>query len=421
MPPLRIDRTAQRRFVLGQQGLWPGRRWRGKTGLAQALHAGCVIQIDPLQIVAHSHDLALQGRVLDYTPSLLDDLLYTQRAAFDCGGTVFVHPMSELPYWRVIMQRNSRRGRWAAFADLHRPVIDAVRAEIAARGPLSGRDFTQSASSGEDSPVIKGNYRGTKVNSLALYYLWFTGELLTAGRRGSQRVYDLRQRVAPPAFQGLATPEEADDFFALRIFQTYALPTARDFRQFFSGTIQRPVPADEAPARLAALLAAGTIVPVTVAGEPAAQLRYVLAEDLPTLEQILAGQIPTAWQPLETSTQDEMTVLAPLEIVSARGRAKLLFDFEYLWEVYKPAALRRWGYYTLPLLWGDRMVARFDSRLDHASRTLFILGYWQEDGIHTDEPFRAALRAGFRRFLTFLGADRLTGAPPFLSPSAGEE
>jgi uncharacterized protein YcaQ len=419
MPPLRIDRTTLRRFVLGQQGLWPGRRWRGKAGLDQALRAGCVIQIDPLRIVARSHDLVLQGRILDYTPAMLDHLLYTERAAFDYGGAVFVHPMPELPYWRVIMRRNSRQGRWAAFADQHRPVIDAVRAEITARGPLAGRDF-------KGNPVGPGNYRGTKDTGLALYYLWFSGELMTASRRGFERLYDLRERVAPPAYQGSATDAEADDFFALEIFHRYTLPTAREFRLFLPGAIQRRLAEGEAAARLADLLAAGTIVPLAVEGEPATQVHYALAEDLPLLEQLQAGQVPAAWQPLESSTLAEMTVLAPLEIASARGRAKYLFDFEYVWEVYKSAALRRWGYYTLPLLYGDRLVARFDSRLDRASRTLDILGYWQEDGtpalgspIVPDELFRAAMRAGFRRFLTFLDADCLQGGPPWLAD--GEE
>jgi uncharacterized protein YcaQ len=149
------------------------------------------------------------------------------------------------------------------------------------------------------------------------------------------------------------------------------------------------------------------------------RMRYTLAEC--PREQIQDEQVPAAWQPLETSTQDEMTVLAPLEIVSARGRAKQLFDFDYVWEVYKPAAQRRWGYYTLPLLWGDRLVARFDSRLDRAARTITILGYWQEDGIPQDEPFGNALRAGFRRFLFFLEADRLQGGPPFLSQAKEED
>ena len=72
--------------------------------------------------------------------------------------------------------------------------------------------------------------------------------------------------------------------------------------------------------------------------------------------------------------------LAPLDPVSARGRAKPLFDFEYVWEVYKPVDQRRWGYYTLPVLWGDRLVARFDSKLDRSTDTLVINGLWLEDG-----------------------------------------
>lgn len=412
MAPLHISRRTLRRFVLGQQGLWPGRRWRGKTGLDQALRAGCVVQIDPLRIVARSHDLVLQGRILDYTPSLLDDLMYTDRAAFDYGGALFVRPMSELPYWRVVMQRSSQRPRWSAFAAQHLPVIDAVRAEIAARGPLSGRDF-------KGRPVGPGNYRGTKDTGLALYYLWLTGELMTAGRRGFERLYDLRERVAPPVFDFSASPEEADGYFARKAFHEFGLMSARSFRLWLWGTIERRVEEDEAAARLADLLAGGEIAPVAVEGEPDTRMRYTLAEHLPLLEQIQDGQLPAAWQPLETSTLDEMTVLAPLEIVSARGRAKQLFNFDYVWEVYKPAAQRRWGYYTLPLLWGDRLVARFDSSLDRAARTLTILGFWQEDGISQDEPFRSALLAGFRRFLSFLDADRLQGGPSFLS-LAGE-
>jgi uncharacterized protein len=102
-----------------------------------------------------------------------------------------------------------------------------------------------------------------------------------------------------------------------------------------------------------------------------------------------------------------MTVLAPLEIASARGRAKALFDFDYVWEVYKPVELRRWGYYTLPLLWGDRLVARFDSRLDRANHCLKILGFWVEPDVPVDAAFRCALQAGLKRFVTFLGAERV--------------
>jgi uncharacterized protein YcaQ len=74
--------------------------------------------------------------------------------------------------------------------------------------------------------------------------------------------------------------------------------------------------------------------------------------------------VPPAWAQVETSTTQEAVFLAPLDPVSARGRAKVLFGFDYIWEVYKPAPQRKYGYYTLPVLWGDRLVARFDSKLD---------------------------------------------------------
>ena len=94
--------------------------------------------------------------------------------------------------------------------------------------------------------------------------------------------------------------------------------------------------------------------------------------------------------------------------MSARGRAKPLFDFDYVWEVYKPAHQRRWGYYTLPVLWGDRLVARFDSKLDRSIDTLVINGLWLEDEtLGRDEAFGQAMGLGMVRFARFLDAKRV--------------
>jgi len=121
-----------------------------------------------------------------------------------------------------------------------------------------------------------------------------------------------------------------------------------------------------------------------------------------------AGRVPQVWTPLETNTTEEVVFLAPLDPVSARGRAKVLFGFDYVWEVYKPEHKRRFGYYTLPILWGDRLVARFDSKLDRTTNTFVILGLWLDDeALGKDEAFAEALAGGFARFVTFLGASKL--------------
>jgi uncharacterized protein len=177
-----------------------------------------------------------------------------------------------------------------------------------------------------------------------------------------------------------------------------------------SDSFQRGEP-DRAAQRLReAMLADGDIIDVKVEGWKA--MHYALGSDAATLSDLSAGRVPKAWTPLAANTLEEVVFLAPLDPVSARGRAKVLFGFDYVWEVYKPEHQRKFGYYTLPVLWGDRLVARFDSKLDRAQRapanTFVILGFWLEDeALSTDEAFAEALACGFARFATFLGASKV--------------
>jgi uncharacterized protein YcaQ len=135
----------------------------------------------------------------------------------------------------------------------------------------------------------------------------------------------------------------------------------------------------------------------------------VLGEDVSTLEMLEKGKIPKGWNPRETTTLEEVTFLAPLDIVSARGRAKKLFDFEYIWEVYTPAPKRRWGYYVLPILHGDDLVARLDPKLDRNTMTLEIKGFWHEDDAPVkDIEFANALAKGLIRLAKFLDAKKIT-------------
>jgi uncharacterized protein YcaQ len=134
----------------------------------------------------------------------------------------------------------------------------------------------------------------------------------------------------------------------------------------------------------------------------------ILGEDLPLLESLENGKIPRSWKPKETTTLDEVTFLSSLDIVSARGRAKQLFDFDYVWEVYVPAHKRRWGYYVLPILYGDDLVARLDPKLDRTTMTLDIKGFWHEDDAPVkDVDFANALAKGLIRFAKFVEAQRV--------------
>ena len=404
MVSLHISKKTQRQFILGKQGLYPGRRWQGKRGVCEALRAGCVAQIDPLTVVAHNQDIVLYGRVLEYQPADLQVLLYTDRLFFDYGGAVMIHPMEELPYWRVVMARKREEPRRVQFASEHGELIEMVHKTIRDRGPLSPRDFTipDQAYAG----LTKGTFRSGKVVNQALYYLWMAGELMTYKRQGLEYVYDLRERICPANLNWVASAEETDNFFALKTLQRGGMLSALEWKQWFAGTIQRSVPAGEARSHLQTLLKEGKIVQVKVQEEPGTEL-FLLAEDLPLLEQLHSGTLPAAWQPFTIGAGDEMIFLAPLDIVSTSGRALPLFHFDYIWEVYKPQEKRRWGYYTLPILYQETLVARTDLKLERDTHTLVVKGFWLEDHIQVTIPFITALARAFKRFMRFVAAEQV--------------
>jgi len=397
---LTIDLTTARRFILGKQGLWPGRRRRGVQGTAQAMREMEYLQLDPLQIIARSHDIQLHSRVCDYAPGQWEEVTYGQRRFFDWGGWLATRPMDELPYWRVVMrQERDSEGRVRQMGEDHAEAVAEMRTILRQRGTVSNRDFTMASRTRTQS------YRGRKDSALALYYLWRTGEVMTHHRENFERVYSLAEAVAPAYLLTEAGDAETDRFLIKKDLAFAGLSRLNRV----SDSYHRGVPFDRINQIIAGLLADGEIVEVQVEGWK--QLHYALGEDAPVLEELGAGRVPATWGPVETTTTEEAVFLAPLDPVSARGRAKVLFGFDYVWEVYKPADKRQYGYYTLPVLWGDRLVARFDAKLDRPSNTLVILGFWLEDeALGTDAAFAAALGRGMARFVKFLGASTLTAA-----------
>lgn len=397
---LNIDLETIRRFILGKQGLWPGRRRRGLKGTAQAMTDMEYLQLDPLQIIARSQDISLYSRVIGYKPELWQDAAYKQRKFFDWGGWLAARPMDELPYWRVIMHRERDGGygdsRLRQMAKEHAQAIIEVRAILKDRGTVGNRDFEAADRKKTQS------YRGRKDSALALYYLWRIGEVMTHHRERFERIYALTENVAPKELIYEKTQEEADRFLVKKEISFGGVTRI----QRTGDSYGRGEPDRAAKKILATLLADGEIIEVKVDGWK--NVQYALAEDEKTLSDLSAGRIPKAWKPLDTTTTEEAVFLAPLDHVSARGRAKELFGFDYVWEVYKPEHQRKFGYYVLPVLWGGRLVARFDSKLDRTTNTFIILGFWLEDKtLAKNEAFAEALSRGFARFVNFLGAEKM--------------
>jgi uncharacterized protein YcaQ len=394
-----ISQQTARRFVLGKQGLWPGRRWKGKKGTAQAIRACEAVQLDPLNIFARSQDIVLHSRVLDYKPEYLYDVAYRERQFFDYGGWLAMYPMPDLPYFRYHMQKRVRDGYVKRYVIEHQNVLESVRAELRSRGPLGNRSFN-------GKRLELQSYRGRKETSVALFDMWLSGELMIHHREGFERVYDFRENIAPKEFDFVANEQDAEEFFARKAVSFHGLLREAGLRISLDYDMRRKYSREEANRLISGWIDTGMFARVQIPGMRETFL--VLGEDVPMLDLLEKGKVPKGWKPRETTTREEVTFLSPLDIVSARGRAKKLFDFEYIWEVYTPAAKRRWGYYVLPILYGDDLVARLDPKLDRKTMTLEILGFWhEEDAPVKDAEFADALAEGLVRFAKFVGATRL--------------
>src|SRR4051812_4135932 len=248
---LTIDIDTARRFILGKQGLWPGRRWRGIAGTAQAMREMEYLQLDPLQIIARSHDITLYSRVLDYTPGMWEDLAYQQRKFFDWGGWLAARPMDELPHWRVVMRRQRENAsRIVSIAPDHADAIVEMRAILRERGAVSNRDFAMASRTRTQS------YRGRKDSALALYYLWITGEVMTHHRERFERVYALTETVAPAHLIRESDEPEADRFLIKKDISFSGLARLSRTSDAFHG---RGEPDRAAKKMLEAMLADGEI------------------------------------------------------------------------------------------------------------------------------------------------------------------
>jgi uncharacterized protein YcaQ len=237
---------------------------------------------------------------------------------------------------------------------------------------------------------------------VALYYLWLTGETMIHHRHRFERVYASVSGLVPSAERPAVTRAGTEAFFARKIAACAGAISEGGWRENFNDALQIRLSRDQARRKLDRWVRTGLLSRIEVDG--AKESLFVLTSDIPLLRELEAGEAPAEWRPLETTTDDEAVFLAPLDIVSARGRAKRLFDFDYVWEVYKPASGRRWGYYTLPILMGDRLVGRLDPWMVRETATLEIRGFWLEPGVAPDESLAGALGGGMIRFADFLGA-----------------
>ncbi|WP_395088779.1 DNA glycosylase AlkZ-like family protein [Armatimonas sp.] len=353
MQTIRIPKETARAFLIRAFAL---ESWQSLPDTEAAIQRLEFVQEDSIPICGRMHDLILWPRVKDYTPQKLADTLYgsesSPASAFEIHfPNLAALPHADYPYFvRRKKARTQTPGRWEGLLPEEEPVAEAFLAALDTHGPLStrrhGNDFGH---------MLSGWGTRSTVISQVAEKLWLHGKLGIAHRKNFERYFDRLERVAPELAQWhaddatLPEPEETARYLARKRLKAKALfrPRRDDF----------------------ATLGESAFCKVEIEG--LTKPWYCLIEDILHLSPP-SSQVPCAHGRL----------LAPLDpLIYDRQRNREIFDFDYTWEVYVPAAKRKWGYYVLPILLGDRLIGRVDLKRETKTDTLQVLSLSLENSL----------------------------------------
>jgi uncharacterized protein len=384
-----------RRFFVARQLLAPPRAIAGgPDAVLEVFRRHGSLQFDPIAVAGRSHDLVLHARVADYDPAWCDEL-YERRKIFEAynKGLSFV-PAAEYAWFRGNRSRRAAK-TLADNVDVAARVLERVRAE----GPLSSADFERETGPTTDWFGMPQNAVRTVLEAYCL-----TGELGLARREGTRRVYDAIERLLPADVLEPDPPlHEQLLQRMLSRYRAHGLLGAGGAGDVFGGLgPAKPDPRHPGyPGRdnlREELVERGDLVPVHVEG---VGKRFVLREEVALLDAAPEATVSVAF-------------LSPFDpVVWDRKLVRLLFGFHYVWELFLPPAKRRWGWYVLPVAFGDRLVGRIEPRIDREAATVQVLDAWWEDGFspRRSEGFVDAMRDALRAYLRFASADRVEWAP----------
>ncbi|RPI32498.1 MAG: winged helix-turn-helix domain-containing protein [Chloroflexota bacterium] len=409
MPSIELTQAHARRFLLAHQGLWPPYTYQGKAGILDYIRRVGCIQFDPLNIVGQNPDLVLQARVDGYRPAMLQELLYQNRKLLDgFDKNMSIYSVDDWPYFSRFRE-SARRGYEENSPEIQ-AILPQLRSERDTRGPLSSLDL-------DFDQVVDWSWAPTRLARAALESMYFWGELVVHHKVNTRKVYDFAHRHLPAELLAAPDPNPTDEqYHCWRIHRRIG---AMGLVWSRAGDGWLGMSKIKSPARQAAfkkLLDEGKVIQAQVEGIDLPL--YLRSQDTPALELVASPD----------HTPAKASILAPLDnLLWDRRLLKALFNFDYLWEVYKPVEQRAYGYYVLPVLYGDRFVARFEpvrqklasgsqgsprskskERQQHA---LLIRNWWWEPGVVPTGAMQSALADCLGCFANYLGADRLVIDP----------
>ena len=388
---MKITREQARRFILSRQGLLGKYRFTGKDGAYQYVRQTGCIQYDPVDVCGKNAELTLQSRVKGFTKKTLEDLLYRDRLLVDyTDKELSIWPREDWPYFSGYRERSIAQGAsFEGIPELEEQAVTYIREHgpvSSATLPIEGEIFWHS------SMHWSGHWhKKSQAARSVLEQLYTDGVLLIHHKSGSRKFYDL-----------------ADRYFSQELLT--ATNPCPDEAAFLSWRVQRRIGAvgllwnrrsdawlginlnnEQRERAFESLRKTGRITPVEV-DEIRVPL-YMLTEDLPFMKAVMADAI---------DTKSRLEFLAPLDpMLWDRKLIEALWDFRYTWEIYTPAVKRKYGYYVLPMLYGEKLTGRIEAAADRKTGTLVVKNIWYEDGVRQTKKLADAIDRSVKRLASF--------------------
>lgn len=346
-----------------------------KDFVRQMIRQMHVLQIDTIHVVARSPYLVLWSRLGDYTQRWLDDLL-AEGALFEywSHAACFL-PIEDYPLYRRLMLNGltwNERG-WQRWMQAHGELVEKLLAHIRENGPVRSADF-------ERTDGAQSGWWNWKDEKTALEGLWRRGDLMIAKRHNFQRIYDLRERIlTDEGDTELPTLEAVHENFVLNTVKALGVTQAAWIADYFRlhKKVAQPV--------IEKLTKRGQLQQVQVEGWDVAG--YFHPDQRDTIEAAANGQIPVS----------KTTLLSPFDpLVWDRGRALELFNFDYKIEVYTPAPKRKYGYFTLPILYNNRLIGRLDPKAHRKEGIFEVKALHLEPGVIVDDALVAEVKSALQ-------------------------
>jgi uncharacterized protein len=403
LTPRAITLREARRLALHAQGLATAtpRGGRGPEAIAAVVQRIGCLQLDPVSAVARSPLLVLFARLGPVRDAALEHAAYVQRALFDSWAhEASLVATADLPlhHWamRTVLDGSGARAvRVREFLTANAAFCDELVAELRERGPLRARDLEDRSAEPWRHGWWTDEVSARQTIARLLHMLWLSGRIGVSRRVGMERVWDVFERCVPePALAAAARLDDdasAEGEAVLRAIRMLGVARPAHVRRHFLRRRYRQL-----PATITALVAAGRLQEVRVSG--LGDGAWLAApEDLERLADLAPGARTTALSPFDNLLCD-------------RGRTSELFGFDHRLEIYVPPAKRRWGYYVLPILHRERLVARADAALDRNAGLLRVHALYREPDVRRTPSLDRALAGALERLAAWRDADAVAVA-----------